>query len=249
MILSHKQIEELIFEISGNDGLAVYKLLKGNTDVNEFSVAEKLKLTINQVRNIFYKFQSHNLVFSISRKDRKKGWYIYFFTFNYQGAEAAYLRLKKDKLLKLEQRLEKEKAHQFYVCVNGDMRATTENAMEHGFVCIECGQLLVPEDNSKVVSKIEKEIQQLKVEVADLESQLEKRQEKTKLVEENRIKKEANEAERKKHMERKIKRKAKKKALEKKTLNKKIKKIKHNVLKKKVKKGDKGGKKKKVKRR
>jgi len=82
--LSQKQIEELIFEISGNDGLSVYKLLKDKIDVNEFAIAEKLKLTINQIRNIFYKFQAYNLVTSISKKDRKKGWYIYFFTFNPQ---------------------------------------------------------------------------------------------------------------------------------------------------------------------
>ena len=169
--LSQKQIEELIFEISGNEGLAVYKLLKDKIDVNEFSIAEKLKLTINQIRNIFYKFQAYNLVTSTSRKDRKKGWYIYFFTFNPMEAGSAYLILKKEKLSKIEQRMNKEKAHEFYVCPNKDMRATLENAMEHNFTCIECGQLLVPEDNAKAIVKMENEVEELRKEIALLEKE------------------------------------------------------------------------------
>jgi transcription factor E len=133
-------------------------------------IAEKLKQTINQTRNIFYKFQQYNLVTFTSKKDRKKGWYIYFFTFNPVGAAGAFVRLKKEKITKLEQQLEKEKAHEFYVCPNKDMRATLENAMEHNFTCFECGQLLVPEDNAKGILRIEKEIEALKKEINDFEN-------------------------------------------------------------------------------
>ena len=171
MKLTQKQIEELIFDISSSDGLTVYKLLKDKVDVNEFSIAEKLKLTINQVRNILYKFQAYNLVTSTSKKDRKKGWYIYFFTFNFLEAGSSYLRLKKEKLFKIEQRVNKEKIHQFYTCPNKDMRATIENAMEHNFTCIECGQLLVPEDNAKTISKMDIDILDLQKEIDLLEKQ------------------------------------------------------------------------------
>lgn len=169
MKLTQKQAEELIFEIAGKEGLSVYRLLKDRSNVNEFLIAQKLRLTINQIRNIFYKFQGYNLVSSISKKDRKKGWYIYFFTFNLTEAGSAFIRIKKEKLAKMEQRLMKEKAHQFYICPNRDMRATLENAMEHNFTCVECGQLLVPDDNAKTVVKLEKEIAALKKEVAGLE--------------------------------------------------------------------------------
>lgn len=167
--LTEKQVEELIFEIAGKEGLSVYKLLRGKENVNEFIIAEKLKLTINQIRNIFYKFQAYNLVTSTSKKDRKKGWYIYFFTFNNSEANSAYTRIKKEKLAKLEQQVNREKIHEFYVCPNKDMRATLENAMEHNFTCVECGELLVPDNNSKTVLKLDKEIDVLKKEVAELE--------------------------------------------------------------------------------
>lgn len=169
MKLTQKQTEELIFEIAGKEGLSVYKLLKGKSDVNEFLIAEKLKLTINQIRNIFYKFQAYNLVTSTSKKDRRKGWYIYFFTFNVLEANSAYIIIEKNKIAKLEMQVAKEKAHQFYVCPSKDMRATLENAMEHNFTCIECGQLLVPDNNAKTVVKLEKEIATIKKEVAELE--------------------------------------------------------------------------------
>lgn len=175
MKLSQKQTEELIFEIAGKEGLSVYRILKGKKDVNEFLIAQKLKLTINQIRNIFYKFQAYNLVTSTSKKDRRKGWYIYFFTFNLIEASSAFINIKKEKIVRLEQQVSKEKAHQFYVCPNKDMRATLENAMEHNFTCVECGQLLVPDDNAKTVVKLEKEILNLKKEVADLEKVSSKR--------------------------------------------------------------------------
>lgn len=171
MKLTQKQVEELVSEISGPEGLSVYRILKDKADVNEFLIAEKLKLTINQIRNIFYKFQAYNLVTSMSKKDRKKGWYIYFFTFNALEAGSAYLRLKKEKLSKLGQRIAKEKAHEFYVCPSKDMRATLENAMEHNFTCVECGQLLVPEDNAKAIVKMDGEIDALKKEIEELEKQ------------------------------------------------------------------------------
>lgn len=169
MKLTQKQIEELIFEIAGKEGLSVYRLLKGKKDVNEFLIAQRLKLTINQIRNIFYKFQAYNLVTSTSKKDRRKGWYIYFFTFNLLEANSAFIGIKKEKIAKLEQHVAKEKAHQFYVCPSKDMRATLENAMEHNFTCVECGQLLVPDNNAKTVTKLEKEIAIAKKEVADME--------------------------------------------------------------------------------
>ncbi|MBS3152767.1 hypothetical protein J4230_05140 [Candidatus Woesearchaeota archaeon] len=164
MKLSQKLVEEAIIEIAGREGVMVYKVLKDKENVNEFLIAEKLKLTINQIRNIIYKFEQYNLITSTRKKDRKKGWYIYFFTLNKKQIEDLVLQLKKKKINILKKQLEREGAHDFYSCPNKCMRLTIENAMEHQFMCAECGSLLEPEDKEKNITKIKKGIKELEEE-------------------------------------------------------------------------------------
>ena len=131
-------------------------------DVNEFDIADKLKLTINQIRNSIYKFERFNLVSSYRKKDRKKGWYIYFFTFNKNEAEKLVIKMKQDKIKKLENLFNRESEHDFYTCPNQCMRLTLENAMENSFMCLECNSLLQPEKKERNVKKINNQIKELK---------------------------------------------------------------------------------------
>lgn len=171
MSITENQIEAMIVEISGQEGLPIYKALKGKVDVNEFLLAEKLKLTINQVRNILYRLESHNLLTSNRKKDRKKGWYIYFWTFLEDRAERAYITLKRTRIQMLQTRIDRERTNQFYICMNKCTRANVETAMENQFMCVECGQLMVPDDNTKTINRIQGEINELTTEVEKLESE------------------------------------------------------------------------------
>lgn len=156
-----KFVEEAIGEIAEKDGISAYRLLKGKENVNEFIIAQRLKLTINQIRNIIYKFEQYNLISSTRKKDRKKGWYIYFFTFNDRQADEVVLQLMKDKVRLLDRQLEREKNHQFYICPNKCIRLTIENAMENQFMCTECGSLMSADDNEKSIQRIKKRIEEI----------------------------------------------------------------------------------------
>lgn len=170
MKVPQKPIEETIEEIGGKEGLSVYKILKDKENVNEFTISEKLKLTINQIRNIIYKFEHYNLVTSTRKKDRKKGWYIYFFTLNKKQVEEIVIQMKENKMNTLKKQLERESTHEFYICPNKCIRLTIENAMEHQFMCSECGSLLQPEDKEKNVNKIRKPIKDLEEEIKKLKN-------------------------------------------------------------------------------
>ncbi|HZX11987.1 MAG TPA: hypothetical protein VFE88_00825 [Candidatus Nanoarchaeia archaeon] len=170
MKVTQKQLEEMVLEVAGQEGLQVYRVLKGKENLNEFLIAEKVKLTINQVRNVLYKFESLNLVTSTRKKDRKKGWYIYFWTFVDERGQRAFVEMKKRRMQQFEARLERERAHQFYLCVNKCTRTSVEAAMENQFMCAECGQLMVPEDNSKTIRRIGDEIEVLRLEIQKLEA-------------------------------------------------------------------------------
>src|SRR3989344_5879391 len=76
-------LKEIVSSVAGEKAKAVVDLLHQKKNVNEFLVAKKLKLTINQTRNILYKLADEGLVSFIRKKDTKKGgWDTYFWTLN-----------------------------------------------------------------------------------------------------------------------------------------------------------------------
>ena len=82
MKLSSKQVDEVISEVAGDDVLLLVKALKNKKNVSEFVLAENIKQEINATRNMLYRLYDSNLVTFIRKKDKKKGWYIYYWTFN-----------------------------------------------------------------------------------------------------------------------------------------------------------------------
>src|SRR3989344_5215604 len=71
-------LKEAISLVAGKQAEDIVDLLDEQKHVNEFVIAKKLDLTINQVRNILYKISDYGLVSSIRKKDKRKGWYTYF---------------------------------------------------------------------------------------------------------------------------------------------------------------------------
>jgi len=83
MQLEHiRLLKDLAVQVAGKNTEAIIDILKGEKPINEFRIADKLKLTINQARNILYKLYNQNIVSFIRKKDEKKGWYIYSWSLN-----------------------------------------------------------------------------------------------------------------------------------------------------------------------
>src|SRR3989338_5700405 len=76
-------LKEIVSSVVGQTGNSIVDLLYGKKNVNEFIIAKKLNVTINQARNVLYKLADEGLVSFVRKKDRKKGgWYTYFWTLN-----------------------------------------------------------------------------------------------------------------------------------------------------------------------
>src|SRR3989344_6702790 len=76
-----KLIREVIESIAGAHAVGIVSLLYGNKNINDFLIAKKLKLNINQTRNILYKLSDEGLVSFIRKKDKKNGgWDTYYWT-------------------------------------------------------------------------------------------------------------------------------------------------------------------------
>src|SRR3989344_7205070 len=108
MNLLDKVIEDFLTENIGKDVIALYQLLNGKAPISEFVLAEKLNLTVNQVRNMLYRMYTFTLVDFTRKKDKKKGWYIYYWDFYLKRALDAALAHKEKRLGILKELLKRE---------------------------------------------------------------------------------------------------------------------------------------------
>ena len=70
---------------------------------------------------MLYRLLEYNLVTFMRRKDKRKGWYIYYWTFLPTDINKHYLNLKKEKLNKLSSRLHSEFSHEIlFKCNSGE---------------------------------------------------------------------------------------------------------------------------------
>lgn len=162
MNLNQEKIDRLVSQIAGEEAIQlVQTIIEGKENVSEFVIAEKLNLPINLIRNILYKLQERNLVTSTRKKDKRKGWYIYYWTFHAGEAEILMSILKKDRIENLEKRLQIESETEYFVCTRECMRMNFHNALEQGFKCPECKSSLKQVDNSNKIKAIQKEIDYL----------------------------------------------------------------------------------------
>jgi transcription initiation factor TFIIE subunit alpha len=165
MKLSNKLVEDVVSAAAGEDVLTLVKQLKNKKNVSEFKLAENLKLEVNVVRNMLYRLYHANLVSFIRRKDKKKGWYIYYWTFRIKQIKYLAMNLKKEKLDRLNDRLSREKESSFFICPNSCMRLDFEQAVSFEFKCPECAKIMQLEANEEKIKKIQDEIKALEKEV------------------------------------------------------------------------------------
>ena len=160
-----KLVDDFISEVIGKDVLELVQYLKKRQNVSEFKLAEHFNLTVNQIRNMLYRLYAHNLVDFTRKKDKKKGWYIYYWDFYLKRAFDAALAHKEKRLGVLKELLKREETGQYFSCPDNDVRLEFERAIEHGFKCPECDKVLVQDNNSRKVQRLTKTIEELEEEV------------------------------------------------------------------------------------
>ena len=227
-----KLLNEIVREIGGEQAVGVLDLLIDKRDVNEFYIAKKLKLTINQIRNVFYKLTNFGLVTFIRKKDKKKGWYTYFWTIDsYRSLELLDKRIEKE-IESLKNQLKSRETKRFYICNTCKTEVGEESVLLHNFACQECGQVYQLNEDQKVLASLKSRIERLERQRAELYTELGKlTEEKSKRI----IQTEKREAVKRKTKmrERRLERKKLKNKEDRKLNKGKVKKIKKKIKKKK----------------
>jgi len=160
-----KLLKIVIEDLINKQSVEIIDLLAGKKNVNEFSIAKNLELTINQTRNILYKLSDFGLVSFIRKKDKRKGWYIYFWTLDTHQA----LSLLDENLTKridiLKNQLKNRTEGRHYICTTCTIEVTEENALLNDFACPECEEVYELSDDSEVKEELERKIGKIEKEI------------------------------------------------------------------------------------
>jgi transcription initiation factor TFIIE subunit alpha len=194
-----KFLKEVVIILVGKQAESIADLLDSKKHVNEFLIAKKLGLTINQTRNILYKIADYGLVSSIRKKDKRKGWYTYFWKLENMKALEFLRDILSKKIENLNNQIRSRQTKVFYSCPECHVEYNEENSLLNDFTCPECGQIFVKSDNTKMLKEFTKEEEKLKKELEIIEEEINKE----KLVIEKKRFYEKKKAEKEKMMKRK----------------------------------------------
>ncbi len=165
MRLNQKKIEEVVISILGEPGLALVKELYGKENVNEFDLAHRTKKDIKVIRKMLYFLYNHHLVGFTRKKDKQKGWYIYYWTLQLDSIMFHYLKRRREMLAELKSTLESGQKELFYICSKNCIKLNFDQALDFEFHCPECGELIMP-DAGKGLESIPQRIKELEEELA-----------------------------------------------------------------------------------
>lgn len=151
----------------GEEAVTVVKVLQKIKEGTDEQVATESQVRLNTVRKILYRLYDHGLVSCQRERDEKTGWYIFHWKLQPDQLDAFIRSRKKRTLGKLQQRLDYERNHSFFICKKDeDVRITFEEAMESSFKCTKCGTQLENQDNSGPIMILEQKIKKIEAELS-----------------------------------------------------------------------------------
>jgi transcription factor E len=166
-------LKNMVEEMTAPGSGLIVDILFEKRDVNEFLIAKKMDLTINQVRNILYKLSAEGLVSFTRKKDKKKGWYIYFWTLNITKCLTKIEAELTKKEEELKKSLNDRELGRYYICKGCNLEVTEEKALENDFSCEECAEVYTSVDNTNMIRDIKGKITKKENEIKDIKLELE----------------------------------------------------------------------------
>jgi len=171
MRLTQKKIEDILLGILGEEGMPLVRELYGKENVSEFDLAHKTKKDIKVIRKQLYLLHNHNVIGFNRKKDKQKGWYIYYWTLLPENIKFSYIKRKMDSLAKLKERLGEEQRELFYVCSQRCTRLNFDQAMDFEFRCPECGELVSQDKSEENIAYIQKKVKEIEEELEQIKKE------------------------------------------------------------------------------
>lgn len=171
--MQEKILKKILPKFGGAGSEKLVDLLHKKQNVNEFLIAKKMNMTINQTRNMLYKLADEGLIQFVRKKDKKKGgWYTYFWTLKIKRILQKYQEELQTELENLKNDLKRRESERFYFSPSIDVEYTEEEAMLNDFICPETGEVLQLKDNAESNEKAKLEIKKIEETLVSLNSEI-----------------------------------------------------------------------------
>lgn len=154
------EILKITEELVGEKAAQVVEYLYYHPGSSEFDVHGDLGFPISNIRSVLYQLKEKNLVDYDRKKDKIKGWYLYYWRVAVNNYEKVYVLEKKKKLQQFRERLEKEQNTTYYICPNFCKRFSFDEALEENFTCPVCHSLLSEENKERKIEMLQRNIKE-----------------------------------------------------------------------------------------
>jgi transcription initiation factor TFIIE subunit alpha len=165
-----KDVSTVIFEflegLLGEGGVEVASTIYDSEYTDE-EIAKETGIRVNTVRKVLYRLYDNRLASYRRTRDKKTGWYIYYWKMDLNKASEVMRSLEREYLQKLMERLEYERSNMFFRCDNGCEKVVFDIASEHDFTCPGCESRLSFFDNSAIIADLEEQIRKLQAGVEE----------------------------------------------------------------------------------
>ena len=166
-MLNDPLVQEVLFNIFEGDekGFEVIEVLLEKGETTEEEIAKELGVKLNVVRKLLYKLYDARLVDYKRWKDEDTNWYSYTWLPTLEKLPYVVKKKLNELIKELEEKLEFEKSNMFFYCPKCNVRFTFEEAMDYGFACPGCGNMLEEFNNAELIRDLEEQIKFLKNEL------------------------------------------------------------------------------------
>ncbi|MEA1993778.1 MAG: transcription factor [Euryarchaeota archaeon] len=154
-------IVEFLEDLLGKGGVEIASFIEEEKATDE-KIAEKLGLRINVVRRVLYRLYDNRLATYIRTRDKKTGWYVYYWKLNLENAPKILNSIEKDYIEHLEETLKYEENNMFFSCENSCNRYAFPEAEELKFKCPDCDEPLEHHNNAGLIKTLKMQIEELK---------------------------------------------------------------------------------------
>ncbi|HIP58472.1 MAG TPA: transcription factor E [Archaeoglobus profundus] len=160
VLKSEELIKELIERVAGEVGVIIYEF-KPKDEFTDEKLSLELGIDINDIRKALFALYEMGLAEYRRKRDDETGWMEYYWKINYDKQnEILRKELLKTKK-KLEEKIKDESSTIYYICINGCMKVSYEQAIEYNFTCPRCGAQLEYIDPTLAIEKAKEEIKKI----------------------------------------------------------------------------------------
>ncbi|MBR9679384.1 MAG: hypothetical protein GON13_03900 [Nanoarchaeota archaeon] len=170
-IFNNSLVKGYLEDLAGLNAVKVAKSLPITKVKSEYDIAGDIKININKLRSILYKFYSKNLVLYNRQRDIKKGWYIYHWKFYPEKLVQQIVEDKEKEIKKLDSG-RGDGDNQTYMCSSCRENFNFTQAFNNNFTCTNCAVALKLVDTKKLVNKANKERKRIEKEIVELKKLL-----------------------------------------------------------------------------